>query len=232
MTKTGKFKLTAMKKLIFLLLFLTVFSSNLFAQGQAETEREPRIMVELGVMYLLNLLNEDPYFQFRYNPAWIYHGQELGGLNLKFTMPTRHEFLDVIGGAMFMNAIALGQGERILGWPGPGLVNIQDHVINGGGVYFGISPKLGGRVFGFTSDLAIGVFSFKEYVAIVNNMTEPFVDIHSTKASHGLGAKCSIGMYLRIGRFGINPTILAIFSGGSGASFTFYGVNLPITFQF
>ncbi len=114
----------------------------------------------------------------------------------------------------------------------PVSVNAHDYIINGGGVYFGISPKLKGKFISLTSMFGAGFFSFKEYVSIVNNIYDPFADEHDLKASYGPGAISSVGLGIRIWKLGINPSVVAIYSGGAGASFTFYGFNLPITLQF
>ena len=117
------------------------------------------------------------------------------------------------------------------GWS-PGYTNSYDYVFNGGGIYAGISPKLKGKYIGLTSEFAIGVLSFKEYLGIFNNVYEPFVDIYEKKTSSGLGALSSVGFYLKLGKFSINPSANTIFTGSSSASFLFYGFTLPLAYQF
>lgn len=86
--------------------------------------------------------------------------------------------------------------------------------------------------FGLTSEFAIGVFSFKEYIGIFNNTVQPYIDKFDKKASHGLGAKASFGAYVKFWKLGIHPTVDAIYSGGANASFLFYGMTIPLTYTF
>jgi hypothetical protein len=151
----------------------------------------------------------------------------MNGLDLKFTLSTKIKYLDFIVGSMFLP----GVDEGAWAWV-PGSTNSYDYKLNGGGVYAGISPKLKGKNIGLTSEFAIGVFSFKEYLAIFNNRDEPYIDAYEKKTSHGLGAMSSIGIYLKFGKLGVNPTVNAVFSGSSSASFMFYGFVLPLTLQF
>lgn len=99
-------------------------------------------------------------------------------------------------------------------------------------MFAGISPKLKGEYFGLTSEFGLGVFSYKDYYTSFNNTTDPSVEIEAKKTTYGPGAMSSLGFYVKVGRFGINPNVNAFFSGGASGSFLFYGASLPITFQF
>jgi len=112
------------------------------------------------------------------------------------------------------------------------LVSKMDYVINGGGVYVGLSPKLGGKYFGITSLISVGVFSYKEYFSYYSDNPLPVVDIYEKKASFGLGAMSSVGVYANIGPVGLHPQVQAVFSGGNDASFLFYGFVFPLTIRF
>lgn len=147
------------------------------------------------------------------------------GLNLKFTFPSKVEFLDIICGVIaerdattYIGGISQGSGS--------------DYLLNGGGVYAGISPKLKGKHFGLTSELAIGVFSYKEVISVVRQNTSPAIDYNDRRTSAGLGGLASVGAYARYGRIGINPNFNMVISGGDNASFLFYGFTLPLTIAF
>ncbi len=207
-----------------LLIFLTCCSFIVFSQ---EKEQIMKPSVEIGYSVLFNNLNSDHYANFKSSlPSW--DNTVLNGLNIKVAVNSKYSFLDYFVGTTFMvGADQLGS----TGWA-PGNTNSSDYVFNGGGVYAGISPKLKTKHFGLTSEFAVGVFSFKEYKAIFNNVNEPYVDFYDKNTSAGLGALSSVGFYLKAGRFGISPSVNAIFTGSSSASFLFYGFNFPITFYF
>ena len=214
---------------IYLVLFAFLFSSSqLFPQDKIFEDGKTKPKVEIGYLYLYNTLNADSYFKLKYSNATDNKNANIGGLNLKLNFPTKYEYLDITVGALIMK----GFDEIDLGYINPNSVNAHDYIINGGGVYFGISPKLKGKFIGLTSDFGIGIFSFKEYVSIVNNSTVPFVEEHDLKASYGLGAISSIGILFNVGKIGINPSLIGVFSGGSETSFTFYGFNFPLTYHF
>ncbi len=209
--------------LIFLIICSPIYSQDNIFNGD---ENAPKVSV--GYLHLYNNLNADSYFGFKYSYATDNGTANLGGLNIKLDFPTKYQSVDITIGTLIMK----GLDEVDFGHINPSTVNAHDYNINGGGVYLGISPKIKGKYIGLTSDFGIGVFSFKEYISIVNNTTMPFVDEHNLKASYGLGAISSLGIYLNYGKVGINPSLTGIFSGGSGASFTFYGINIPVYYQF
>jgi len=214
---------------IYLFSLVFLFSSTqLFSQDKNLGDKKNKPKVSIGYLYLYNNLNSDLYFDLKSTLLIDNADENMGGLNIKLDFPTRYEYIDIAVGALFMK----GLSEFYLSGIYPPSINDCDYIINGGGVYIGISPKIKGRYIGLTSDFGVGVFSFKEYVSIVNNEVEPFVDIHNLKASYGLGAISSVGISFNIGRIGINPSLTGIFSGGSGASFTFYGFYLPLSYQF
>lgn len=215
-------------KFLLLVFLIILLESQLLSQNKVLENAKSRPKIEFGYLYMYNKLNEDTYFNMKYSNATNNGETKLNGVNLKISIPTKLKYLDIILGSILMKSF----DEIDNGFMNPASVNAHDYIINGGGVYFGVSPKLKGKIVALTSDFGIGVFSFKEYVSIVNNNTPPYVDIHSSKASFGFGAISSIGIYLNIGKIGINPTISSIFSGGSNSSFTFYGFNFPISYQF
>lgn len=214
---------------IYLVLWVFQFSTiQLFSQDKIFENGKNKPKIEIGYLHLYNKLNADSYFRLKYVNATDNSDASIGGLNVKLDFPTKYEYIDINVGALIMK----GFDEIDLGYVDPSSVNAHDYNINGGGVYLGISPKIKGRYISLTSDFGVGVFSFKEYVSIVNNRTQPFVDEHNLKASYGLGAISSIGISFNVGKIGINPSLTGIFSGGSGASFTFYGFYLPLSYQF
>jgi len=215
------------KNYLFLLVFLFL-CLQLFSQDKIVGDGKTKPKVEIGYLHLYNKLNADSYFKLKYSNATDNGNANIGGLNLKLSLPTKYEYIDITVGALIMK----GFDEIDLGYINPSSVNAHAYNINGGGVYFGVSPKLKSKYISLTSDFGIGIFSFKEYVSIVNNSTMPFIDEHNLKASYGLGAFSSIGISFNVGKIGFNPSFAGIFSGGSGTSFTFYGFNFPLTYQF
>jgi hypothetical protein len=204
--------------------FLTCCSFILFSQ---EKEQNIKPSIEIGYSVLFNNLNSDNYANFKSSLA-SWENTALNGMNIKFAVNSKHSFIDYFVGTTFMvGADQLGSTS----WTS-GNTNSSDYIINGGGVYAGISPKLKKKHFGLTSEFAIGVFSFKEYLAIFNNTETPVIDIYDKKTSSGLGAISSVGFYFKIGKIGISPEVTAIFSGSSSASFIFYGFNIPLSYQF
>ncbi len=221
----NRLNLKIMKKLLFVtfLISLTCYSFISFSQ---EKEWDIKPSIEVGYSVLFNNLNSDNYTNFKSSLA-SWSNTVLNGMNIKFIVNSKHSFIDYFVGSTFMiGADHLGSS----GWTS-GNTKSSDYVINGGGVYAGISPKFKKKHFGLTSEFAIGVFSFKEYQAILDNTVTP-VDIYEKKTSSGLGAISSVGFYVKVGKIGINPAITAIFTGSSSASFMFYGFNIPLSYQF
>jgi len=213
-------------KQLFVVILVCTFTLYLPAQGEKAVEK--KLQIDLGYVYMSNDLNGDYYYDFQYGGAPDSKVATMGGGNLKFTLQTKNKHIDLISGTIFL----VGRdsyGSR--GWA-PGNTNSTDYLLNGGGVYAGISPKIKGKHIGLTTDLAIGVFSFKEYITIFNNISAPFMDVHDKRTSYGLGAMSSVGFYVRYWKIGLNPSVNAIFSGGANASFLFYGFVLPVTYQF
>ena len=220
--------MNSITKRCYIALLLILTSSPTFCQSGDTVEAKQGVKVELGYMVISNSLNADDYYEFKSNIAKDNENSYIRGVNLKFTFPTRVKYLDVTAGALLIKCL----DEIYLGYVNPASAYADAYNLNGGGVYLGISPKLKGKHFGLTSDLAVGVLSFKEYVSIVINDREPNVDEHNLKASYGLGAVSSVGFYVSFWKMGINPSLTCIFSGGASSSFTFWGLNIPITIQF
>jgi hypothetical protein len=217
-----------MHKQTIILLSLLLSGLQSFSQERLIGESNGKPGIEIGYLHLYNNLNADNYFRFRYTFATNNGDASIGGFSLNLNIPTKLKYIDLSVGSVFMK----GFDEIDFGNIYPVSVNAHDYIINGGGVYFGISPKLKGKFISLTSMFGAGFFSFKEYVSIVNNIYDPFADEHDLKASYGPVAISSVGLGIRIWKLGINPSVVAIYSGGAGASFTFYGFNLPITLQF
>lgn len=211
-----------MKKSILFILFLIV-TNVLFAQKDIQSQ--PKLSVELGYMIISDNLNHDQYLSRKY-PNWFNHENNdsfgMRGVNLKLTLETKWKFIDLVCGTMFLN-------DRFTI-----LSNMSDYKQNGGGVYLGISPKYKAKHFGLTSDFALGVLSFKKYMHTFYQIPNggQLIDGHETKASQGLGAVSSVGFYVSAGKFSLNPSFMLIFSGGTNASFTYYGFNIPLVFKF
>jgi hypothetical protein len=78
--------------------------------------------------------------------------------------------------------------------------------------------------------MGIGVFAYQEHIANVDLYDG--TEFYEKNSSHGLGAISSIGVAARVGPVGVNPQVQAIFSGGDGSSFVFWGFVMPLTFEF
>jgi hypothetical protein len=203
-----------MKKTL-LLLFLGL-SFSLFGQGEKKINK---IQLEAGFLFHWNNFNIDSYLDNR-DPSGSANATGLVGIDLRFSMPTRLDYLDFSFGTVL---------EK--GWD-QYLTSSSDYIINGGGVYAGVSPKIRWKNIGLTSLFAVGVLSYKEYYYYYSSIPDPDVDIHEKKASFGFGAMSSVGIYGKIGPVGIHPQAQAIFTGGNNASFLFYGFVIPLTIQF
>lgn len=220
--------MNSITKRCYIALLLILTASPAFCQSGDTVEAKQGVKVELGYMVISNSLNADDYHDFKYMHVIDNANAFIRGANLKFTFPTRWKYLDATAGALLIRCLDESGTSAI----DVSHINADAYNLNGGGVYLGISPKLKGKHFGLTSDLAVGVLSFKEYISIVNNVIAPYVDEHNLKASYGLGAVSSVGFYVSFWRMGINPSLTCIFSGGASSSFTFWGLNIPITIQF
>lgn len=75
----------------------------------------------------------------------------------------------------------------------------------------------------------MGLLSYKEYFYYYS--ATQGIDINQKKSSFA-GAISSIGVYARLGPVGLHPQAQVTFSGGSNASFLFYGVVVPLTINF
>ena len=197
--------------------------------GQQEKAEAKKFQIEIGYMYLMNSLNADNYYNFKYITAPETGETSMSGVSLKFTIPGKKKNIDFIAGTIFLI------GNDDLGsksWIPAGTNNSVDYRLNGGGVYFGISPNIHGKIIGLTSDFAVGAFSFKEYLGLFSNSSGNQVEVYDRKSSGGLGAMSSLGLSVRLGNMGIKPAINAVYSGGNEASFIFYGFVVPLTYQF
>jgi hypothetical protein len=203
-----------MKKSL-ILLFLGI-SFPLFAQ---EGGKDVDIQLETGFLFHWNTFNIESYLDNR-DPTGTANATGLVGFDLRFTIPTKLDYLDFSFGTIL---------EK--GWD-TYLSSSTDYIINGGGVYAGVCPKIKMKHFGLTSLVAVGALSYKEYYYYYSTVPDPDIDLHERKTSFGLGAIGSIGVYAKFGSVGIHPQVHAVFSGGSNASFLFYGVVIPLTIQF
>jgi hypothetical protein len=211
-----------MKHLFMFILFL----QPLLVIGQND-EIFTSMKLEVGYVVHFNSLNKDDYLSYMYpnvpEPSGVLHG-----LNIKVILPTKIKNIE-----SFIGSVFLVNGDQVssTGWT-PGNTNSSGFIKNGGGVFAGLSPGLRGKHIGVTSDFAVGIYSFKEYFFGVNSVSLPFYEYYEKKASYGLGAMSSIGVYGKIGPVGLHPQAQVIFSGGNNASFLFYGFVIPLTIQF
>ena len=207
--------------LMFCSLTVTLFS-------QEKTILFDHLQMDFGYIYMRNRLNSDHYFSYiNRNRGLSNANTSMSGGNLKFTLPTKIKYLDLVFGTTFL----VGNDDIGSSFWYPGYTNSTDYLLNGGGVYAGVSPKLKGKRIGLTSEIIIGVFAFKEYIIMFNNRYEPYVDIHEKRTSNGIGGMSSLGFYFKKGKIGINPSFNLIFSNGDKAGFVFYGFVIPITYQ-
>ena len=177
-----------------------------------------------------NSLNRDAYLDMNYPSGIISGDSKMKAFNLKFTAPTRYRNLDLIFGGMAI--IGQKYDSYIVDVGGYDRRGYQ-YLMNGGGVYAGISPKWKTKYFGLTSDFAVGIFPIKEYAsAVLADEAHPnFTNVNQNKASV-IGALASVGIYENVWRIGINPTFIVLNAGGAGAGFFQYGFMLPLTITF
>ncbi|HPC97732.1 MAG TPA: hypothetical protein P5257_05295 [Bacteroidales bacterium] len=202
-----------MKKIFILILM----SACLNLAGQTE-KRINGIRLETGFLFHWNTLNTDHYIDY-VSPSGPNSASGLTGADLRIVFPTKFMNLDLIAGTLFEKC-----------WDSY-LTSSHNYSMNGGGVYAGISPCIKTKNFGFTSLFAIGMLSYKEYFYYAPDSNLSSI-IERKKYSSGPGAISSLGIYGRIGPVGVHPQLQAVFSGGSNASFLFYGFILPLTVQF
>ncbi len=216
-----------MKKLL-LIIICALFVVPAMAQT-TEKERMP-FKVEVGFGVFSNSLNRDAYLDMNYPSGVITGDDKMQVFNLKFTTPTRYRNLDLVFGAMAIighsydtYTVDVGGYER----------QGYQYLMNGGGVYAGISPKWKTKYFGLTSDFAVGIFPIKEYAsAVLADEAHPnFTNVNQNKASV-FGAMASVGFYVNVWRIGINPTFNVLYAGGTGTGFFLYGFMLPLTVTF
>ena len=204
-----------MKKNLILFFFI---ASNVVLFGQEKTKRI--LSVSLGYIHHYNNLNEDGYYDYSYSSYRAFN-EELSGFNLRFELATEIENLSLIFGSVYENTL-----NRYYDSP------TFQFLLNGGGIYFGLNPEFGNKTFGFYADVAAGIFSYKNYIAIYGYPLAEQEYVYDKRASGGFGGMLNVGVYLRVWRLGIEPSFNLIYSGGSNASFTFYGLHLPISYRF
>ncbi len=212
-------------KNILLFMFATyILTANLCAQDI----ESKKVTLELGYSYLSNFFNGNDFYSYKHNNLLNTYDESMSGASFNIVRETKYKWVDILVGVQFnsRNTTVGLQSYR------PGFTNSYDYSLNGGGVYVGIRPSYKTEHFGLTSDFSLGLFTYKEYIGIYNNQVQPFVDVFDRKASSGLGAKFSLGFYLKVWKIGIHPTADLLFSGGAGSSFMFYGTTLPLTFTF
>ena len=172
-------ELTIMKKVLLLALCVVLWQT-LEAQ-KISKERLP-ITVEAGFGIFNTDLNLDVFMDMNYptQGGKIYGQGNIKAFNLKFTTETRYRNLDLIFGAMALigeryNQFSIGTYEK----------DGYQYLMNGGGVYAGISPKWKTKYFGLTSDFAVGIFPIKEYAsAVLADEAHPnFTNVNQNKAS-------------------------------------------------
>ncbi len=190
---------------------------------------KPIYQLDIGYMLVNNNLNRNDYYinnERSFNEKYIV--KPTYGLNLKLSKSTSLEYIRLCVGSLFIQSPASYTLNII-----PDHSKALYYRLNGGGVYVGICPTIGNKNIGLTADLGIGVFSFKEYRSIYHYDESSDLDTFDRRGSSGLGAISSVGFYAKLGKMGINPQLQAIYSGGGGdTSFTFWGLNIPLTFSF
>ena len=195
--------------------------------AKAQDKDVKKVKLEVGYSYLSNFFNDNDYYGFSSSGVSNLADQSMNGAYFALTRETKYDYIDLVVGMNFMLGPVQSNTPYI-----SGNTNSDDYNLNGGGVYVGIRPQWKGKYIGLTSEFAVGVFSFKEYISVFNNRQPPFVNINQQNASGGLGAKTSFGFYIQGKRVGIHPTADAIFSGGGNASFLFWGFTVPLTITF
>lgn len=219
-----------MKKILALAVCIAIFAAAQ-AQNAVTVKEKKSFKVEFGWGMFYNEFNQDDYLNMNY-PAYAIFGQDkMFAFNLKFTTETRYRNLDLIFGAITL--IGQNSGSLTIDHAGYPYKMGYQYLMNGGGVYAGISPKLKTKYFGLTSDFAVGLFPIKEYAsAVVSSEEYPdFANVNQSKASV-FGAMVSLGIYVKVWRIGINPTLNVIYAGGANTSFLLYGFMLPLTITF
>lgn len=192
--------------------------------GQQSNDESVSFQIEMGYIFLNNDFNQSDYLET--SDAFVNKTNLKGGL-LKLSKETNISFLDVHVGSVFLS------GDKYLSeyQSGIGGTYLSDYRINGGGVYFGLSPKWKRKNYGLTSEFSVGTFSFKEHITYFDDRDDPTIDILVEKSSYGLGGMAAVGFYVKVGRFSLNPSVNANYSGGANASFLFYGYSIPLTVQ-
>jgi hypothetical protein len=194
-------------------ILLILIGFNLTGQT---TEYAKKIGMDLGIVHHYNSWNSNNY-------AGSYsegdsEGNKMTGIELRLRMESPIRGVDFVLGTIIEKC-----------WDSFEL-SYDDYKLNGGGVYAGINPKLGTRNIAVTALMGIGVFAYQEHIANVDLYDG--TEFYEKNSSRGLGAISSIGVAARVGPVGVNPQIQAIFSGGDGSSFLFWGFVMPLTFEF
>ncbi len=209
-----------MKKAICILSVLFIF-----LLGYSQQENNTLIRVEIGPCLHFNSLNEDNYLNYM-NRSYLVENTSMAGLNLKFIMNIQPK-MDIVFGAI----AEVGLDDYGSSGFNPGSTNSIDYVLNGGGVYVGLNPHVGGKHIGMDAEICGGFLAYKEYRALFNNTDQPYVSVYDKKSSF-LGGIASLGFYLRGKNIGISPEAQLIMAGGNNGSFLFYGFNVPLTVSF
>lgn len=151
-----------MHKQTIILLSLLLSGLQSFSQERLIGESNGKPGIEIGYLHLYNNLNADNYFRFRYTFATNNGDASIGGFSLNLNIPTKLKYIDLSVGSVFMK----GFDEIDFGNIYPVSVNAHDYIINGGGVYFGISPKLKGKFISLTSMFGAGFFPSRSTLAL------------------------------------------------------------------
>lgn len=205
-----------MRRIPLILLLIFTFSIS-FSQDFFNEELEIRV----GYVSHKNSLNNDHYFSFKnYGLTEI---DKTNGLYLEFVKPTRIKYLSLVSGLIFERGNSFSES-----WSSP---NTKAYEVNlsGGGAYLGINPHFGNKNIGLNAKIAVGYFNYQNKKIFIDNTTYQNIDIYNIESTGGVGAIGSAGIYLRIGRIGINPSVSLILSGNSTSNCQLYGINLPIS---
>lgn len=208
------------------LLIILVLMINLVAKSQ-EVSKKNNFNISVGYGFLYNDLNEDSYYWYKYQEYTVLENIE--NYSLKVEIPTKLKYLDITFGASYaVDRLSYGDGD----YCEQGVYGRGNEYLNGGSIYFGVSPKLKFKYFGLTSELNIGYYTYRHHFSSFDLTLNPPVDVNMTKETSGLGAQINAGVYLKLWRVGVNPKISYILSSDYDASFIFYGFEIPLNIYF
>jgi hypothetical protein len=209
------------------LLMTLVMSAVVLGAAAQDRKSGEKFQIEAGYGIFSNSLNVD-HFQVNKDP-YAYNGDvKMQGVNVKFTMPSKWKYLDFVFGATYMKSPSMRESITV-----DNVTKTREYVLNGGGIYVGVSPKWKTEHFGLTSELSLGFFPFREINTLaINNLADSGKNYNNQLLrSTVFGGIASAGFYVKFGRFGINPT-LNLMLASEDTTYVFYGLTIPLTISF